>query len=107
VSRFRSSRSVSALTLRLDLNLDTLMYSVAYDMGSGFTSLGSASVDSLTQGVNSLWLGVEGDFSSAPLLLDRIWLTPGAAVAAVPEPATAWLMLSALLVLAAVRRRAS
>lgn len=99
--------AVSALTLRLDLDLDALMYSVAYDLGSGFTSLGSASVDSLTLGVNSLWLGVEGDFTSAPLLLDRIWLTPGDAVAAVPEPATAWLVLSALLVLVAVRRRAS
>ncbi|MCV2419718.1 hypothetical protein [Paucibacter sp. DJ2R-2] len=99
--------AVSALTLRLDLDLDALMYSVAYDLGSGFTSLGSASVDSLTQGVNSLWLGVEGDFSSAPLLLDRIWVTPGKTVAAVPEPGSAWLVLSTLLLLAVMRRRAS
>lgn len=98
--------AVSALTLRLDLNLDALMYSVAYDLGSGFTSLGSGSVDSLTQGVNSLWLGVQGDYSNAPLLLDRIWLVQGDAVSAVPEPASAWLVLNALLVLAALRRRA-
>lgn len=96
----------SALTLRLDLNLDARMYSVAYDGGSGFTSLGSGSVDSLTQGVNSLWLGVQGDYASAPLLLDRIWLTQGDPVSAVPEPASAWLALAALLMLPALRRRA-
>lgn len=101
-----SLAGANALTLRLDLDLDALMYSVAYDLGSGFTSLGSASVDSLTLGVNSLWLGVDGDFSAAPLLLDRIWLTQGDVTSAVPEPATAWLVLSALLVLAAGRRRA-
>ncbi|TDP61271.1 cyanophycinase [Roseateles toxinivorans] len=99
LAQIASFASFSPLTVYLDLDLDAHSYSLAYDLGLGFTRLGSASVDSLTSGVNSLRLAVAGDFSAAPLLLDSI------SVSAVPEPATWLLMIAALPLLGWQRRR--
>jgi hypothetical protein len=95
--------SWQALTVRLDLDLDLLSYRLGIDLGAGFSWLGSAAIDSLTQGVNSLRLGLEGDFTHNPLLLDRIWLEPTAA-AAVPLPGTAALLLLGLGLLSLRRK---
>jgi hypothetical protein len=101
----------SPLTVRLDVNLDTLNYGLSYDAGAGFVSLGSAPVDSFTAGVNSLRLSVSGDYTlggrtDSGLQIDRIWVT-SAPVAAVPEPASYALLLGGLGLTAWLRRRAA
>jgi hypothetical protein len=91
-----------ALTVRLDLNLDTLDYRLGYDLGNaGLQWLGSASLDSLTQGVNSLRFSVDGDFRANPLGVDRIWVQ----TLTVPEPSSAVLLLAALAIAATRIRR--
>ncbi|CAN5177411.1 hypothetical protein BH11PSE10_BH11PSE10_11130 [soil metagenome] len=85
------------LTVRLDVDLDRHDYGLAFDTGSGFVSIGHAAIDSSTAGLNSLRFGVNGNFGSNALAIDRIWVmakeTP---TAAVPEPASALLLLTAL-----------
>ena len=94
------------LTVRLDVSLDHLDYALAYDLGGGFVTVGGAAIDPFTAGINSLRLGLSGDFSVAALGVDRIWLvaTPTATpTAAVPEPGTLLLLLVGLLALATAR----
>jgi hypothetical protein len=92
------------LTVRLDVDLGTLGYTLAYDSGAGFVDVGSASVDSFTQGVNSLRLGLSGDFTVSGLAIDRIWVvhTP---TAPVPEPDALALMLAGSLCVGWMWRR--
>lgn len=89
----------TTLTLRLDLRLDTRAYQLGYDTGAGLQWLGGGQADSLTAGVNSLLLGVDGDFGAAPLLLDRVWVGLNEPLPAVPEPAALLLMLAGLAAL--------
>jgi hypothetical protein len=103
--------SSGPLTVRLDVNLERLSYGLFYDAGAGFQGLGNAAVDSLTAGVNSLRLSVTGDYTlggraDTGLQIDRIWVT-AAPVAAVPEPASAALLLGGLGLAAWLRRRAA
>jgi hypothetical protein len=94
-----------AMTVRLDLNLDIMRYFLSYDTGSGFMSLGSAAVDSLTQGVNSLHFGVNGDFTNNALDIDRIWVVQSSS-AEIPEPNSFALLLCGLTFLGfALRQR--
>lgn len=95
------------LTVRLDLHLDSLSYSLFYDAGQGFVGLGGAPIDSFTLGVNSLRLSLDGDFSvggqaGSGLWLDRIWV---ASLPAVPEPPAALLLLAGLVLLGRRRLR--
>jgi hypothetical protein len=94
-----------AMTVRLDLNLDIMRYFLSYDTGSGFMSLGSAAVDSFTQGVNSLRFGVDGDFTNNALDIDRIWVVQSSS-AEISEPNGLALLLAGLALLGfAVRER--
>jgi len=100
---FGSTRA-APLTVRLSVDLDTDMYSLAYSSGGGYTSLGSAAVDSATLGINSLRWSVSGNFASTTnsfLGIDRIWVETGP----VPEPASAALVALALGLAACNRRK--
>ena len=88
----------SPITVRLDVDLDLMRYLLAYDNGNGFVSIGSASIDSLTQGINSLRLSVDGDFANNPLSVDRVWVEQGR-VSAVPEPGSLAMMLAGVMLL--------
>ncbi len=96
-----AAASAQALTVRLSVDLDTLGYSLAWDAGSGYTTLGGGQVDSLTAGINSLRLGLAGDFSGGSatsgrfLGVDRIWVVQDDVMGggSVPEPSTAALAL--------------
>jgi hypothetical protein len=97
------------LTVRVVADLGLLRYSVDYDTGAGWVTLGSAAVDSFTGGINSVRLSLNGDFTVGAqadrgLAVDRIWVVEGA-VGAIPEPAAAWLLLVGLGAVASVRRR--
>ena len=97
------------LTVRVVANLGLLSYSVDYDAGAGWVTLGSAQVDSLTAGINSARLSLSGDFSIGAqadrgLAVDRIWVVEGP-VAAIPEPGAGWMLLFGLAVVAAARRQ--
>lgn len=100
--------STQPLTVRLSVDLDNRGYSLAYDSGSGFQTLGIAGIDSQTLGINSLRLALAGNFaaSAAPgagLAVDRLWVVDQDPLAPIPEPASAALLL---LGLAALRLRA-
>jgi hypothetical protein len=109
---FAATRN-SPLTVRLAVDLDTLSYSLAFDAGAGFFSLGQATVDSQTLGVNSLRLSVAGDFTLGDaaggsfLGIDRIWVVQGALppTPPIPEPGTWLLWLTGLGLLAGCWRR--
>ncbi len=104
---WQSSGAFQPLTVRLDVNLDLLDYSLAVDSGNGYTSLGHAAIDPATFAINSLRLSVDGDFSANALLIERIWVE-SAPTSAVPEPSALWLSLLGLLLMLALssRRRA-
>ena len=97
--------SFRPLTVRLDVNLDLLSYMLSYDTGSGFLSLGSATIDSMTQGINSLRLGLNGDFINSGLMLDRIWVVETDS-SEIPEPSSIAIMFLGLFLLVLFRRRA-
>ena len=101
---WQSSGAFQPLTVRLDVNLDLLDYSLAVDSGSGYNWLGHAAIDPATLAINSLRLSVDGDFSANALLIERIWVE-SAPTSAVPEPSALWLGLLGLLILAAMSRR--
>jgi len=89
--------SFQPLTVRLDVDLDHDDYGLAFDVGSGFVSVGRAAIDSATAGINSLRLGLNGDFGRNTLAIERIWVTATPTpTATVPEPASALLLLTAL-----------
>lgn len=93
--------SAQALTVRLSVDLDNRGYSLAYDSGSGFQTLGIAAIDSLTLGVNSLRMAMAGNFSAglqpdSGLAIDRIWVVDQDPLAPIPEPASAALLLLGL-----------
>lgn len=97
------------LNVRVVADLGLLSYSVDYDVGAGWATLGSAAVDSLTAGINSVRLSLSGDFTVGAqadrgLAVDRIWVVEGP-VAAIPEPGAAWLLLAGLGALGLRARR--
>jgi hypothetical protein len=96
------------VTVRLTVDLGALGYALAYDSGSGWVTVGGASIDSLTAGMNSLRLSLNGDFTvgnqaGRGLVVDRIWVV----AAEVPEAAPTSLWAAGLLVIGfmAARRR--
>lgn len=93
-----------AIRVRLDVNLDSKNYWLGYDLGSGYVSVGRAHIDSFTQGVNSLHLGLVGDFTNNPLSVDRIWVVEGG-VSPVPELDAWMLQLAGLALLGQVAYR--
>jgi hypothetical protein len=95
------------LTVRLTVDLGAFSYALAYDGGSGWVTVGSAAIDSLTAGMNSLRLTLNGDFTvgnqaGRGLVVDRIWVD---AATPVPEAAPAALWAAGLAVMAMVVRR--
>jgi hypothetical protein len=102
-----AASSTQALTVRLQVDLATLVYSVAYDQGTGFVTVGNASADTFTAGVNSLRLSLAGDFTlggqaTRGLSIDRIWVEQTASP--VSEAGTLALMLAGLAVLGGMAR---
>ena len=93
------------LTVRLDVNLDLLTYMLSYDTGSGFLSLGNATIDSMSQGINSLRLGLNGNFVNSGLMLDRIWVVETNSNE-IPEPSSIAIMFVGLFLMLLLRRRA-
>ncbi len=84
----------------VDANLDTDMYSVHFsaDAGANFTTIGTGAIDP-TRGVAALRMVLNENFVGDNVLIDRV------ALAVVPEPQAAVLVMMALMGLAVGRKQ--